>query len=120
MTAVEVAATSISSVTLEVLDPAAAGAFYTAAFGLGAQLGLRASDTPTTGFRGFTMSLVVSQSAMADGLDRRRPRRRRDSAQGRQEESLGLRRRRLCAGRDDLEGRDVVEERHRPGHSADR
>jgi len=68
MTAVEVAATSISSVTLEVPDPAAAGAFYTAAFGLGAQLGLRASDTPTTGFRGFTMSLVVSQSATADGL----------------------------------------------------
>ena len=43
MTAVHLAATSISSVTLEVPDPAAADAFYTAAFGFGAQLGLRAS-----------------------------------------------------------------------------
>jgi predicted lactoylglutathione lyase len=68
MTAVKVAATSISSVTLEVPDPAAADAFYTDAFGLGAQLGLRASETPTTGFRGFTLSLVVSQPATVDAL----------------------------------------------------
>ena len=67
MTAVNLAATSISSVTLEVPDPAAA-AFYTAAFGLGAQLGLHASEAPTTGFRGFTLSLMVSQPATADGL----------------------------------------------------
>ncbi len=68
MTAVNVAATSISSVTLEVPDPAAADAFYSAVFGLGAQLGLRASEGPTTGFRGFTLSLVVSQPSIADGL----------------------------------------------------
>ena len=68
MTAVKVAATSITSVTIEVPDPAAADAFYTAAFGLGAQLGLRASEAPTTGLRGFTLSLVVSQPATADGL----------------------------------------------------
>ena len=68
MTAVNVAATSISSVTLEVPDPAAADGFYTAAFGLGAQLGLRASEEPTTGFRGFTLSLVVSRPATVDGL----------------------------------------------------
>ena len=68
MTPVTVAATSISSVILEVPDPAAADAFYTAAFGLGAQLGLRASEAPTTGFRGFTLSLVVSQPATVDGL----------------------------------------------------
>jgi predicted lactoylglutathione lyase len=68
MTAVKVAATSISSVTLEVPDPAAADAFDTAAFGLGARLGLRASEASTTGFRGFTLSLVVSQPATADGL----------------------------------------------------
>ncbi len=65
---VKVGTTCISSVTLEVPDPAAAGAFYTAAFGLGAQLRLRASEALTTGFRGFTLSLVVSQPATADGL----------------------------------------------------
>jgi catechol 2,3-dioxygenase-like lactoylglutathione lyase family enzyme len=62
------AITSIESVTLEVPDPAVASAFYTAAFGLGAQLGLRASEAPATGFRGFTLSLVVSQPATVDGL----------------------------------------------------
>jgi catechol 2,3-dioxygenase-like lactoylglutathione lyase family enzyme len=60
--------TSIESVTLEVPDPAAANAFYTAAFGLDDQLALRTSDAPTTGFRGFTLSLVVSQPATVDGL----------------------------------------------------
>jgi hypothetical protein len=60
--------TSIESLTLEVPDPTAAKAFYTAAFGLDDQLGLRASDAPTTGFRGFTLSLVVSQPATVDGL----------------------------------------------------
>jgi catechol 2,3-dioxygenase-like lactoylglutathione lyase family enzyme len=60
--------TSIASVTLEVRDLTAADAFYTGAFGLGTQLGLRASEAPTTGFRGFTLSLVVSQPAAVDGL----------------------------------------------------
>jgi len=41
--------TSIESVTLEVPDPTVANAFYTSVFGLGVQLGLRASETPTTG-----------------------------------------------------------------------
>jgi catechol 2,3-dioxygenase-like lactoylglutathione lyase family enzyme len=58
--------TTIESVTLEVPDVAAAGAFYQAAFGLGDQVALRASDAPTTGFRGFTLSLVVSQPATVD------------------------------------------------------
>lgn len=62
------ATTSINSVTLEVPDPTAASAFYTDAFGLGTQLGLRASQAPTTGFRGFILSLVVSQPATVDGL----------------------------------------------------
>jgi catechol 2,3-dioxygenase-like lactoylglutathione lyase family enzyme len=53
--------TSIESVTLDVPDPAAAEAFYTAAFGLGDKVRVRASQSPTTGFRGFTLSLVVSQ-----------------------------------------------------------
>ncbi|HWW90238.1 MAG TPA: hypothetical protein VNY35_05600 [Solirubrobacteraceae bacterium] len=60
--------TTIESVTLEVPDPAVADAFYTAAFDLGTQVGLRASEAPTNGFRGFTLSLVVSQPATVDRL----------------------------------------------------
>jgi predicted lactoylglutathione lyase len=60
--------TSIRFVTLEVPDPAAAEAFYSDAFGLDGQLDLRASECPTTGFRGFTLSLVVSQPATVDAL----------------------------------------------------
>jgi predicted lactoylglutathione lyase len=60
--------TSIESVTLEVADPTAANRFYTAAFGLGPQLRLRSSAAPTTGFRGFTLSLTVSQPATVAGL----------------------------------------------------
>src|SRR5205807_2994328 len=62
------AMTSIESLTLEVPDATAANAFYTAAFGLDNQVALRASDAPTTGFRGFTLSLVVSQPATVDGF----------------------------------------------------
>jgi predicted lactoylglutathione lyase len=60
--------TSIESVTLEVADPTAANRFYTAAFGLGTRLRLRASGAPTAGFRGFTLSLTVSQPATVSGL----------------------------------------------------
>jgi hypothetical protein len=60
--------TSIESLTLDVTDPTAASAFYEDAFGLGAEVGLRASEAPTAGFRGFTLSLVVSQPATVDGL----------------------------------------------------
>jgi len=60
--------TSIEFVTLEVADPTAADRFYTAAFGLGPQLRLRASEAPTSGFRGFTLSLTVSQPATASAL----------------------------------------------------
>lgn len=59
---------SIQSVTLEVPDPAAADAFYGAAFALGDRLCLRATEAPTSGFRGFTLSLVVSQPATVDLL----------------------------------------------------
>jgi hypothetical protein len=59
---------SIESLTLEVADTPAADRFYTAAFGLGTRVRLRASDAPTTGFRGFTLSLTVSQPATAKGL----------------------------------------------------
>ncbi|MFE3459332.1 glyoxalase [Nocardiopsis aegyptia] len=58
----------IASVTLEVDDTAAARHFYTTAFGLDSQVRLRAAREPTTGFRGFTLSLVVSQPADAKGF----------------------------------------------------
>ncbi len=60
--------TTINSVTLEVEDVAAAQAFYDEAFGLGPVLGLRAGQPPTSGFRAYTMSLVVSQPATVDGF----------------------------------------------------
>jgi predicted lactoylglutathione lyase len=60
--------TSIESVTLEVADVAAAERFYSAVFDLGSAVRLRASDAPTSGFRGFTLSLVVSQPATAAAL----------------------------------------------------
>jgi predicted lactoylglutathione lyase len=60
--------TSIESVTIEVSDPTAANVFYTSAFGLGTRLGVRGSESTTTGFRGFTLSLVVSQPATVDEL----------------------------------------------------
>ena len=53
-----IAMASIESVTLEVADPTAVNRFYTVAFGLGTQVRLRASEAPTTGFRGFTLSLT--------------------------------------------------------------
>src|SRR3954451_13312535 len=59
---------AIGSVVLEVPDPTAAEAFHTAAFGLGSRVGVRASDAPTSGFRGFTLSLVVSQPSTVDSL----------------------------------------------------
>ena len=97
--------TTISSVVLEVADVAAAEAFYTA-LGVGDRVRVRASEAPTSGFRGFTLSLVVSQPANVDALRPRRHRRRRDRPEARQEELLGLRRRRTGAGRHDLEDRD--------------
>ena len=59
---------SIEFVTIEVADPTAADRFCTAAFGLGAHVRGRQSEAPTTGFRGFTLSLVVSQPATVNGL----------------------------------------------------
>ncbi len=60
--------TPITSITLEVPDPTAAESFYSNAFDLQDQLNLRSSDSPTSGFRGLTLSLVVSQPATVDAL----------------------------------------------------
>jgi predicted lactoylglutathione lyase len=42
--------------------------FYTAAFGLGNRVRVGASQAPTTGFRGFTMPLVVPRPAVVNSL----------------------------------------------------
>ncbi|MFC7594388.1 glyoxalase [Terrabacter sp. GCM10028922] len=60
--------TTITSVTLEVADPSASTLFHTAAFGLDSQVQVRASDAPSTGFRGFTLSLIVSQPSTVHSL----------------------------------------------------
>ncbi|WP_251152876.1 glyoxalase [Cellulosimicrobium sp. Marseille-Q4280] len=60
--------TAIDHVTLEVTDVAAAEVFYDQAFGLGGTVRVRESDAPTSGFRGFTLSLVVAQPSTVDSL----------------------------------------------------
>src|SRR3954453_193445 len=60
--------TTIHSVILDVPDVPAAEAFYATAFRLGDRIRLRASDAPTTGFRAFTLSLVVSRPSTVDAL----------------------------------------------------
>ncbi|AWW42232.1 glyoxalase [Streptomyces cadmiisoli] len=66
-TASTAAAVSITSVTLEVPDPEAAARFYTA-FGVNTYIRLRASEAPSTGFRGFTLALTVSRPATVDSF----------------------------------------------------
>ncbi|MQY20472.1 VOC family protein [Nocardia macrotermitis] len=58
----------IASVVLTTPDPSAAAAFHEAAFGLGDRLRVRADDAPSSGFRGFTLSLVVSGPSTVDGF----------------------------------------------------
>lgn len=60
--------TSIEHVTLEVDDPTAAESFYAAVLGSGDYVQVRASDAATTGFRGFTLSLVVSQPSIVNEI----------------------------------------------------
>jgi predicted lactoylglutathione lyase len=58
---------TFASVTLEVSDPTTAEAFYRAA-GLDSYVTVRGSDAPTTGFRGFALSLVTSQPGNVDAI----------------------------------------------------
>ncbi|MEV4422630.1 transketolase C-terminal domain-containing protein [Patulibacter sp. NPDC049589] len=60
--------TSVEHVTLEVADPTAAKIFYTDVLGLGAWVRVRASQEPTTGFRGFTLSLILAQPANVNAI----------------------------------------------------
>ncbi|SEG86621.1 hypothetical protein SAMN05216223_117141 [Actinacidiphila yanglinensis] len=59
---------SIESVTLDAADPTAARTFYTSAFGLDTQVHVREAPPADTGFRGFTLSLVVSQPSTVKSL----------------------------------------------------
>ena len=60
--------TSIASATLDVADPTAAARFHADAFGPDTPIGVRASDAPSTGFRGFTLALTVSGPATVDNF----------------------------------------------------
>jgi uncharacterized glyoxalase superfamily protein PhnB len=56
---------SIRSITLETSDPDAAEDFY-ASFDVAAPVRVRASTAPSSGFRGFTLSLLVPQPSSVD------------------------------------------------------
>jgi hypothetical protein len=62
-------ATAIRAVVLEAADPATTTDFY-ASLGLTDRIHVRATDTPTSGFRGYALSLVVSQPSNADAFVR--------------------------------------------------
>ncbi|HIW61619.1 MAG TPA: glyoxalase [Candidatus Stackebrandtia excrementipullorum] len=58
--------THIAFVTLETPDAEAAERFYTDVFGLTDHIRVAESHEPTSGFRGFTLSLIVAQPSNAD------------------------------------------------------
>lgn len=60
--------TSIDTITLEVADTATADTFYAAVLGPDNRVRVRASQEPTSGFRGFSLSLIVNQPADGDAL----------------------------------------------------
>ncbi len=113
------AITSIEAMTLEVPDPTAAERFYTAPLGWALGWGCVPRRHRRAAFVGYAVARGVP-AGHGRRSDRCRPGGRGDGAEAGREVALGLRRRRTSPGRDDLEGRDVVEEEHRPGHQADR
>lgn len=58
----------IDSVTVEVTDLSTARSFYDTAFGLGDILRLRTTDAPSSGFRGWHVSLIASQPGDVNAL----------------------------------------------------
>ena len=60
--------TSIHSITIEAADAKAPEKFYADAFGLGTLVQVRQSDAATSGFRGFTASLIVAQPSTVTSL----------------------------------------------------
>ena len=61
--------TTIRSVVLDVDDVAAAESFY-AALGVSDRVAVQTSQAPSSGFRGYTLSLVVSQPGNVDAYVR--------------------------------------------------
>lgn len=61
---------SITAITLDVADTAAASRFYKTAFGLDSEVRFRVADEPTSGFRGYTLSITVAQPATVRSLIR--------------------------------------------------
>ncbi|WP_017556437.1 VOC family protein [Nocardiopsis baichengensis] len=60
---------NIEYITLGAADPAAAERFYKDAFGLeGGQVRVQLSEEPSSGFRGYTLSIGASQPADVDSL----------------------------------------------------
>jgi predicted lactoylglutathione lyase len=59
---------AIEHVILATPDPAAVEVFYKSAFELGDAVRVRSSEEPSSGFRGFTLSLVVAQPSTVDSL----------------------------------------------------
>jgi catechol 2,3-dioxygenase-like lactoylglutathione lyase family enzyme len=59
---------TIDSLTLEVSDPDASQRFYETALGVAPHVRARTASTPSTGFRGFSVSLVVGQPSTVDLL----------------------------------------------------
>lgn len=60
--------TTISSIALDVIDPAQAERFYRDALGVDERLRFRAAQPESTGFRGYTVSLLVSQPGNASAI----------------------------------------------------
>ena len=60
--------TNLESVVLEVADVEATERFLADAFGLTGQVRARATGAETSGFRGFTLSLIVGQPGTVDSL----------------------------------------------------
>ena len=60
--------TSINAVHLETPDPTAAEAFYGETFGVASLVHPRRSDASSSGFRGFTLSLIVAEPASVDAF----------------------------------------------------
>ncbi|MDF1602494.1 glyoxalase [Nocardioides sp. YIM 152315] len=60
---------TVDSLVIETSDPAATDAFH-AALGLGDVVGSRQSDSPTDGFRGYSISLIAAQPSTVDAIVR--------------------------------------------------
>ena len=58
----------LRQLVIEADDPAATQEFLDEAFGLGDLLTTRQAESPSSGFRGFTISLVVAQPADVDAF----------------------------------------------------